>query len=247
MFKTHYGLLLAAAGLSVGSIAQAAQCGGEVQFAKGMSSTQLQGEVAGDEICTYTFRAKEGQQLNVSFAEGNRTQAFLYRPVSKALSDDQPFILPESGQYELRVGLTRNDARKYTNPQAFSMDLSITAAEEASALTTLAQNAAQQGNQVYQGVLPCASCSGIEYTLTLNADGSYALEEIYQGQGEEGTFTSQGQYAQDGAVITLTNSKDAGEKRYLYQKDSEAFLITEENVAAIEGMLQGNYRLKLAQ
>ena len=31
----------------------------------------------------------------------------------------------------------------------------------------------------YKGVLPCASCAGIETTLELNADGSYRLTTLF--------------------------------------------------------------------
>ncbi|RKS87457.1 NlpE-like protein [Orbus hercynius] len=33
---------------------------------------------------------------------------------------------------------------------------------------------------IYQGVLPCADCEGINTTLTLNQDGSFKLQEVYE-------------------------------------------------------------------
>lgn len=33
---------------------------------------------------------------------------------------------------------------------------------------------------VYQGVLPCADCEGINTTLTLNNDGTFELEQAYK-------------------------------------------------------------------
>ncbi|MHA6697611.1 copper resistance protein NlpE [Chryseobacterium sp. A321] len=65
----------------------------------------------------------------------------------------------------------------------------------------------------YKGTLPCASCSGIETTLTLNMDGKYTLNQVYEGADpkdgaefkEEGTF----QFSKDGSYISLkANEKD---------------------------------------
>ncbi|CAM2979992.1 copper resistance protein NlpE [Vibrio mytili] len=61
-------------------------------------------------------------------------------------------------------------------------------------------------NGTYKGTLPCADCSGIDITLTLNQDGTYVLEQSYQekdnGQTKsEGSFT----WGENGSVITLNN------------------------------------------
>ncbi|MDX2271665.1 MAG: copper resistance protein NlpE N-terminal domain-containing protein [Cyanobacteriota bacterium] len=63
---------------------------------------------------------------------------------------------------------------------------------------------------VYQGVVPCASCSGIETTLTLNPDRSYRLTLRYLGESDEeiersGTFS----WNEQGNTITLSNSDNA--------------------------------------
>lgn len=65
----------------------------------------------------------------------------------------------------------------------------------------------------YKGTLPCASCSGIETTLTINTDDKYTLNQVYEGADqkdgaefkEEGTF----QFSKDGSYISLkSNEKD---------------------------------------
>ncbi|MFL5354882.1 copper resistance protein NlpE [Archangium sp.] len=45
----------------------------------------------------------------------------------------------------------------------------------------------------YEGVLPCADCTGIQTELMLLADGSYVIRETYQGKGDN-AFESRGRY-----------------------------------------------------
>ncbi len=86
---------------------------------------------------------------------------------------------------------------------------------------------------IYTGVLPCASCPGIETTLQLNADKTFKLETTYQER--EGTFTEEGSFELDKKTNIITLSiKDAGSEsgKYLIgenrvtQLDMEGKLIT---------------------
>lgn len=65
----------------------------------------------------------------------------------------------------------------------------------------------------YQGVLPCASCEGIETTLTLHANNTYQLESVYLGKDVDNRFQQNGIFSWDtkGSIITLDNI--AGEAR----------------------------------
>ena len=56
----------------------------------------------------------------------------------------------------------------------------------------------------FEGVLPCADCSGIRYELALSADGSYTLVRQYLGKPGEPAFTEQGVWRYDPAAETLT-------------------------------------------
>jgi uncharacterized lipoprotein NlpE involved in copper resistance len=48
---------------------------------------------------------------------------------------------------------------------------------------------------IYMGMLPCADCSGIEYTLTLNPDSTFILKSIYLGKPtERNTFIEAGSW-----------------------------------------------------
>ncbi len=62
-------------------------------------------------------------------------------------------------------------------------------------------------NGVYKGTLPCADCSGIETTVTLNNDKTYEKIEKYLGKDnanfqEKGTFA----FTDNATKIILTDS-----------------------------------------
>ena len=49
---------------------------------------------------------------------------------------------------------------------------------------------------IYMGMLPCADCSGIEYTLTMNPDSSFILKSTYLGKpADHNTFIEAGQWS----------------------------------------------------
>ncbi len=59
---------------------------------------------------------------------------------------------------------------------------------------------------VYEGIIPCASCEGIQTTLTLQADNSFELKSIYLGK-DESIFKVAGKFDWDsnGSKITLSD------------------------------------------
>lgn len=77
------------------------------------------------------------------------------------------------------------------------------------------EQALQPMQQSYQGLLPCADCSGLDTSLFLEQDGTFVLQETYRGaKGGDQTFTSQGTWARTADKLTLTESN--GEKRYFH-------------------------------
>lgn len=62
----------------------------------------------------------------------------------------------------------------------------------------------------YQGVLPCASCAGIETTLVLNADGSYRLTTLFLEVPDAKPESVSGHYKQsdDKTLIRLDENGD---------------------------------------
>lgn len=82
---------------------------------------------------------------------------------------------------------------------------------------------------VYEGILPCADCSGIETTLKIYAgDGTmethkFELISVYKGKDPETTFTEQGTYNYEkgigkdpngGTVYVLNWDKPEAERIY---------------------------------
>jgi len=85
---------------------------------------------------------------------------------------------------------------------------------------------------VYQGVLPCADCEGIETLITLNKDATYIVKTRYLGR-DNGVFERQGAFAWDeaGGAIRLAGMSDGPEhylvgEGVLIQLDREGHRIT---------------------
>lgn len=94
----------------------------------------------------------------------------------------------------------------------------------------------------YQGVLPCASCEGIETRLELRDDGSYHLVTVYLGEEPDNQFEQQGKFHWDeqGRVIKL----DAPEGEAVYFKVEEnAVRQLNQEAEQISGPLADHYRL----
>lgn len=67
-------------------------------------------------------------------------------------------------------------------------------------------------NGMYTGSLPCADCMGIDVSLTLNLDGTYALTETYRGD-EDSTFDNEGTFSwnEAGSIVSLDNKSKPNE------------------------------------
>lgn len=70
--------------------------------------------------------------------------------------------------------------------------------------------------QSWRGVLPCADCEGIETTLYLEKDGSWVMNQRYQGAKEPSSFATYGKWARTAEKLILTDSE--GEKTYFRAK-----------------------------
>jgi uncharacterized lipoprotein NlpE involved in copper resistance len=95
-------------------------------------------------------------------------------------------------------------------------------------------------NGTYQGTLPCADCSGIDISITLNQDGTYVLEQSYQGK-EDGQLKSEGQFSWDesGNTVTLTN-EDAPNQYFVGEN---MLMKLDMNGEKVPGELASNYNL----
>lgn len=93
--------------------------------------------------------------------------------------------------------------------------------------------------QSWRGILPCADCEGIETSLFLGKDGTWVMNERYQGVREEpSSFASYGTWARTADKLVLTDSQ--GEKSY-YRAKGDALEMLDREGNPIES--QFNYTL----
>ncbi|WP_336218594.1 envelope stress response activation lipoprotein NlpE [Citrobacter amalonaticus] len=94
--------------------------------------------------------------------------------------------------------------------------------------------------QSWRGVLPCADCEGIETSLFLEKDGTWVMNERYQGVREEpSSFASYGTWARTADKLVLTDSQ--GEKSY-YRAKGDALEMLDREGNPVES--QFNYTLE---
>lgn len=79
-------------------------------------------------------------------------------------------------------------------------------------------------DQTYNSILPCADCSGIDTTILVNQDGSYIMEQNYQGKSDDNNrFFESGTWVLSADKLTLTNGY--GEKSYYIPKDDKLVML----------------------
>jgi heat shock protein HslJ len=99
---------------------------------------------------------------------------------------------------------------------------------------------------VYAGVLPCASCPGIQTTITLNNDSTYCMETVYMEEDnepivKEGSFTMNN----EGNIVTLSGfAEGEGSNKYMVGENNLIQLTLEGN--RVEGELADKYVLTKA-
>jgi len=84
----------------------------------------------------------------------------------------------------------------------------------------------------YSGTLPCASCPGIEMTLTLNQDGSYTMTTAYLNENSPNSIDNKGNFRwnEAGNMITLENEEAPNQyfvgENYIAKLDSNGHRVT---------------------
>jgi len=90
----------------------------------------------------------------------------------------------------------------------------------------------------YEGVLPCASCEGIQTLMTLKADNSFVEETVYLGKDEKiFKLTGKVTWGEQGQKIILPDGT-----QYLVGENQLIILDTQGN--RITSQLAANYVLK---
>ena len=79
----------------------------------------------------------------------------------------------------------------------------------------------------WSGVIPCASCPGIEVDLTLNNDGTFRMREEYQDRGGS-HFVTEGTMTWDEATRVLTLKSEDRKQQLLFEGEGEAIYLDAE-------------------
>ena len=93
--------------------------------------------------------------------------------------------------------------------------------------------------QSWRGTLPCADCEGIDTSLFLEKDGTWVMNQGYQGGKAAAEFAAYGAWARTADKLVLTDSQ--GDKTYFRAK-GEALEMLDQEGNPIESSL--NYTLQ---
>lgn len=93
----------------------------------------------------------------------------------------------------------------------------------------------------YSGVLPCASCPGIETEITLNKDQTFVLTQEYQDK--QSIFTSKGKFTWHNNNIHLEDSAN-NDSKIIFKVEEGRLRKLDIEGNKIEGALANNYILK---
>lgn len=108
-----------------------AQSKQRVRFARGASSATVRGTVRGFAFRDYIVGAREGQTISVRLNSGNTFAVLtIFTPEGDNLegateTDEFSGELPASGDYVIRVGMMRADARRRNSIANYSLRISV--------------------------------------------------------------------------------------------------------------------------
>ncbi len=93
----------------------------------------------------------------------------------------------------------------------------------------------------FTGTLPCADCPGMDVTLILQPDGSYAITHVYQ-ERPDGTWSIDGHWSveADNAIIRLDpNSKTEEDQLYAIESPDHIVMLDGDGQSIDSGMNYG--------
>lgn len=118
--------------LSIFASDVAGQATRRVKFARGTMSTEIKGTVRGYAYRDYIVAASAGQMMRVSIqsSSGSASVFSVVRPGGGNLgtatqTDSADGELPVSGDYVIRVGMMRNDARRRGSVSNYTLSIII--------------------------------------------------------------------------------------------------------------------------
>ena len=145
-----------------------------VSFERGKNSATFESSITGYAVIDYVLGARQGQYMNVSMATDNGANYFnILAPgedqvamFNGSINGNQfEGILPESGDYKVRVYMMRSAARR-NEVAAYRLEMIITAADkepDAAASSEPPENSAVRagmGKFDATGQIPCAQAAG---------------------------------------------------------------------------------------
>jgi hypothetical protein len=101
-----------------------------IEFARGATSAIVQGHIAGYAFRDFVIRANAGQRMSVRItSKGSLAQFVIYSINGRATEDvertEWTDTLPETGDYQIRVLMTRADARRRGAASDFALTVAI--------------------------------------------------------------------------------------------------------------------------
>lgn len=87
----------------------------------------------------------------------------------------------------------------------------------------LATNTIKPPEGIYQGVLPCDGCKGLEQTVYFNPDLTYRLQEVKLGKKGEVPFAVSGTWKPSEGIIWLYK-EGVVQARYTWQRDTLVYM-----------------------
>lgn len=147
--------------------------------------------------------------------------------------------------------MTRNDRTRFTRRNALRLaGMSAAAAAFTIVLPGCAGTAADPVAGVYEGMLPCADCSGIRTAIYVRANGTYTRTSTYVGaegkDGREAAFEEAGAWERlEGKrpVLRFTPAGEGGERWEAELRKGGMRLLDREG-HPVEGPLAKFYELR---
>ena len=86
--------------------------------------------MSGYDTCTFRLAGKAGQQLHPTLEGSTYLTALLFAPANPDTaiggpSDNLDAALPADGEYEIRIGQVRAEARRSTSPKTFNLNVQL--------------------------------------------------------------------------------------------------------------------------
>ena len=136
-----------------------------ISFERGMNSAIIESSITGYGVIDYVLGARRGQYMNVSMVTDNGANYFnILAPIEDQVAmfngsingNQYEGILPESGNYTVRVYMMRSAARRNETAN-YRLEMIITAADAQPAATAPATDAKVAGTPYHAtGQVPCS-------------------------------------------------------------------------------------------